>query len=136
MLRTTSRNRNTLVAVAVALCTVAGGSVYAQEQQRPDDQARHDQYRNSDQNHDDTRARGEGQARHEDRGRHEDEGRHQDQRRHEDQDRHDEHSGDIERYRREHPRAAARCHDGFFTNTMDRGRACSRHGGIEIWLRE
>lgn len=41
---------------------------------------------------------------------------------------------DIERYRHEHPRAAARCHDGFFTTTRNRTLACSKHGGIEIWL--
>ncbi len=40
----------------------------------------------------------------------------------------------IARYRREHPHAAARCHDGFFTTTTDRSLACSKHGGIEIWL--
>lgn len=37
-------------------------------------------------------------------------------------------------YRREHPGAAARCHDGFFTHTKDRRRACSKHGGIDVWL--
>jgi hypothetical protein len=37
-------------------------------------------------------------------------------------------------YRHDHPRAAARCHDGFFTNTKDRSRACSKHGGIDVWL--
>jgi hypothetical protein len=35
---------------------------------------------------------------------------------------------------RTHPQAAARCHDGFFTTTRDRGRACTRHGGIDVWL--
>ena len=43
-------------------------------------------------------------------------------------------SASIALYRREHPRAAARCHDGFFTTTTDRTRACSKHGGIQIWL--
>jgi len=37
-------------------------------------------------------------------------------------------------YRHDHPHASARCHDGFFTNTHDRGRACSKHGGIDVWL--
>jgi hypothetical protein len=37
-------------------------------------------------------------------------------------------------YRHDHPNAAARCHDGFFTNTRDRGHACSKHGGIDVWL--
>jgi hypothetical protein len=35
---------------------------------------------------------------------------------------------------RAHPHAAARCHDGFFTTTRDRRRACTRHGGIDVWL--
>jgi uncharacterized protein HemX len=38
------------------------------------------------------------------------------------------------RYRSEHPHSAARCHDGFFTRTTDRNRACSKHGGIDTWL--
>lgn len=38
------------------------------------------------------------------------------------------------RLRRAHPHAAARCHDGFFTTTRTRARACSKHGGIDIWL--
>ncbi len=37
-------------------------------------------------------------------------------------------------YRHDHPHASARCHDGFFTTTKDRGRACSKHGGIDVWL--
>jgi len=41
---------------------------------------------------------------------------------------------DVDALRHAHPHAAARCHDGFFTNTRDRGRACSKHGGIDIWL--
>ena len=45
-----------------------------------------------------------------------------------------EDSDDVSTLRHAHPRAAARCHDGFFTNTRDRARACSKHGGIEIWL--
>jgi hypothetical protein len=35
---------------------------------------------------------------------------------------------------RTHAHAAARCHDGFFTTTRDRARACTRHGGIDAWL--
>jgi hypothetical protein len=38
------------------------------------------------------------------------------------------------RYRKSHPGYAARCHDGFFTRTTDRGHACSKHGGIDVWL--
>jgi hypothetical protein len=37
-------------------------------------------------------------------------------------------------YRHDHPRASARCQDGFFTNTRDRSRACSKHGGIDVWI--
>jgi hypothetical protein len=37
-------------------------------------------------------------------------------------------------YRHDHPRSSARCHDGFFTSTSDRSRACSKHGGIDVWL--
>jgi hypothetical protein len=40
----------------------------------------------------------------------------------------------IARYRKAHPGYAARCHDGFFTKTSDRSRACSKHGGIDTWL--
>jgi hypothetical protein len=40
----------------------------------------------------------------------------------------------VAQYRHAHPSAAARCHDGFFTKTKDRGRACSKHGGIDVWL--
>src|SRR5579862_4944562 len=48
----------------------------------------------------------------------------------------DDRSGDdaVERYRHDHPRSSARCHDGFFTSTRDRNRACSKHGGIDVWL--
>ncbi len=38
------------------------------------------------------------------------------------------------RYRHDHPHSSARCHDGFFTRTTDRNRACSKHGGIDVWL--
>lgn len=51
----------------------------------------------------------------------------------------DEHRDDkrpdpADRYRHDHPHSSARCHDGFFTNTADRSRACSKHGGINVWL--
>ena len=57
--------------------------------------------------------------------------------------RHDDHAVDhpdarpddaIVRYRHDHPGATAHCHDGFFTRTTDRGRACSKHGGIDVWI--
>jgi hypothetical protein len=37
-------------------------------------------------------------------------------------------------YRHDHPHASARCHDGFFTTTKDRSHACTKHGGIDVWL--
>lgn len=49
----------------------------------------------------------------------------------------EEHRGgadDVATLRHAHPRASARCHDGFFTTTRDRAHACSKHGGIDIWL--
>lgn len=49
-------------------------------------------------------------------------------------DHHDDKGDPAAQYRHDHPRASARCHDGFFTNTKDRGRACSKHGGIDVWL--
>jgi hypothetical protein len=55
-------------------------------------------------------------------------------------DHRDEHRDDrrgddaAERYRHDHPHSSARCHDGFFTSTRDRNRACSKHGGIDVWL--
>jgi hypothetical protein len=42
--------------------------------------------------------------------------------------------GDAERYRHDHPHSSARCHDGFFTSTHDRNHACTKHGGIDVWL--
>lgn len=46
----------------------------------------------------------------------------------------DDQHGDADRYRHDHPHASARCHDGFFTTTRDRARACRKHGGIDVWL--
>lgn len=68
-----------------------------------------------------------------------DRGEHRDERRdngHERmrEERRDDRGHDVDRYRHDHPRASARCHDGFFTSTHDRNRACRRHGGIDIWL--
>jgi hypothetical protein len=65
---------------------------------------------------------------------------HPDQAHHDDQAaRHDDHPdnhGDdmIVRYRHDHPGATAHCHDGFFTRTADRRLACSKHGGIDVWI--
>jgi hypothetical protein len=50
-------------------------------------------------------------------------------------DHHDDNRSDpVVQYRHDHPHASARCHDGFFTTTRDRGRACTKHGGIDVWL--
>ena len=50
-------------------------------------------------------------------------------------DHHDDNRGDpAAQYRHDHPRASARCHDGFFTTTHDRSRACTKHGGIDVWI--
>ena len=47
----------------------------------------------------------------------------------------DNHGDDMAaRYRHDHPGATAHCHDGFFTKTSDRRRACSKHGGIDVWI--
>ena len=58
-----------------------------------------------------------------------------DQQRQDAQDHHDDNRPDpAAQYRHDHPHASARCHDGFFTTTKDRGRACTKHGGIDVWL--
>jgi hypothetical protein len=50
-------------------------------------------------------------------------------------DHHDESRPDpAAQYRHDHPHSSARCHDGFFTSTQDRSRACTKHGGIDVWL--
>jgi hypothetical protein len=46
----------------------------------------------------------------------------------------DAHVDPMAQYRHDHPGATARCHDGFWTRTTDRGRACSKHGGIDVWI--
>lgn len=48
--------------------------------------------------------------------------------------RHDDHVDPMAQYRHDHPGASARCHDGFWTRTTDRSRACSKHGGIDVWI--
>jgi len=113
MPRTRMRNGITVAALTLALAAL-GAAVHAQDQQRPDDQSRHE-----DQGQRGDHARDQGQGRHDNN----------------DHDRHDQ-GGDADRYRKEHAHAAARCHDGFFTNTSDRARACTKHGGIDVWLRD
>lgn len=55
---------------------------------------------------------------------------------HRDDHKRDEGRGDdqAQRYRHDHPHSSARCHDGFFTSTKDRSHACTKHGGIDVWL--
>jgi hypothetical protein len=53
---------------------------------------------------------------------------------HRDEHKDDRGGGDAERYRHDHPHSSARCHDGFFTATKDRNHACTKHGGIDVWL--
>ena len=40
----------------------------------------------------------------------------------------------VQKFRHDHPHSAARCHDGVFTTTKDRNLACTKHGGIDVWL--
>jgi hypothetical protein len=50
-------------------------------------------------------------------------------------EKHDDHRADPAiKYRHDHPGKSARCHDGFFTSTHDRNHACTKHGGIDVWL--
>lgn len=99
--------------VTLALGAVAPSALRAQD--RPDEH-RDD---NSAQHHDD-----HGDARHDEHAPARPEEGHHD----------DGHGGVAEQYRHDHPGRAARCHDGFFTRTTDRNRACSKHGGIDVWL--
>jgi hypothetical protein len=60
---------------------------------------------------------------------------HDDPAHHDDHPRPDDHPDDmVARYRHDHPGATAHCHDGFFTKTRDRRLACSKHGGIDVWI--
>jgi len=90
-----------------------------------DDQTRHD---DQSTRHDDQSTQRNDQTRRDDQST-----------RHDDQPRRDDHQGGdrgdpATQYRHDHPRASARCHDGFFTTTRDRSRACSKHGGIDVWI--
>ena len=95
-----------LAPLALALMLVAGAPSIVRAQDRPDDR------------HDDQSAE------------------HRDNRQEPRPDEHrdDRRSDPADQYRHDHPNAAARCHDGFFTTTRDRNRACSKHGGIDVWL--
>ncbi|HEY6453023.1 MAG TPA: hypothetical protein VIX87_10540 [Steroidobacteraceae bacterium] len=104
------------------------GSSTLQAQDHPDDQ--HDQRDQHDQqtpgHHDENNAPRSDQAR--------PEARHPEER--QPQEHHGEpaRTDPVVQYRHDHPGAAARCHDGFFTKTTDRNRACTKHGGIDVWL--
>ncbi|HLW22939.1 MAG TPA: hypothetical protein VKT22_01115 [Steroidobacteraceae bacterium] len=120
----------TLKPLALALATLALGTVgpcVLHAQDRADEQRDH---------REDPRDYQDQQRDHQDEQRDERDHRDQD---HRDQgeernvgERHDE--DQATRWRHDHPRAAARCHDGFFTTTRNRDRACRMHGGIDVWL--
>ena len=94
-----------VVLALAALSLTAMAPLTAMAQDHPDDH--HDQ--NAQEHHDDNRQNA--------------------------QEHHDDNRSDpAAQYRHDHPHASARCHDGFFTSTKDRGRACSKHGGIDVWL--
>jgi hypothetical protein len=99
-------------------------------------QDRQDEHRDQQPQHrDDQSTQRDDQTRHDDQStRHDDQSTRRD-----DPPRRDDHQGgdrgdQATQYRHDHPRASARCQDGFFTTTRDRGRACSKHGGIDVWI--
>jgi hypothetical protein len=96
-----------LALLALALTAVLPSALHAQD--RPDD--RHDQHDQMPADHRDDHAAARPEVRHD-----------------------DARPDPVVQYRHDHPRASARCHDGFFTTTSDRSRACSKHGGIDVWL--
>ncbi len=105
----------TLKPLALALATLALGTVgpcVLHAQDRADEQRDH---------RDDQRDHRDDERDHRDQGEERNVG-----------ERHDD--DQATRWRHDHPRAAARCHDGFFTTTRDRDRACRAHGGIDVWL--
>jgi hypothetical protein len=117
--------------VGLASLAVAQDQPRHDDQQPPDQQQRPEQPA-PDQGHHNVRPGHGAQVRDGDQT-------HHDQQVRDDQSRADEHHGEasadeVARYHRAHPHSAARCHDGFFTNTTDRARACSKHGGIDVWL--
>lgn len=91
---------------ALALVLGASAPSLLQAQDRPDEP-----HAQAPDEHHDAGARGDDQRDHSDHG-----------------------NDDVARLQKAHPHAAARCHDGFFTTTRDRARACSKHGGIDVWL--
>jgi hypothetical protein len=114
-----------LALTALASVAMAQEQPRHDDQQPPDQQQRPDQQAPADQTHRNVRPGHGAQARPGDPAGH-------DQQVREDQGNADA----VARYHRAHPHAAARCHDGFFTNTTDRAKACSKHGGIDVWLRD
>jgi hypothetical protein len=99
-----------LVLSLFALAVTAGVPSPAHAQDRPDD--RHDQHDQKPDEHRNDHAVAHPEVHHDDK------------------------RGDdpVVQYRNDHPHASARCHDGFFTTTGDRNRACTKHGGIDVWL--
>jgi hypothetical protein len=98
------RNHLVTAAAIVAIALVAPRSARAQ-----DDHPKPDDHRPDPAHHDDQAAR---------------------------HDDHPDNHGDdmVARYRHDHPGSTAHCHDGFFTRTADRRLACSKHGGIDVWI--
>jgi hypothetical protein len=96
-----------LAVFALALTAVVPSPVHAQD--RPDD--RHDQQDQKPDEHRNDHAVAHPEVHHDDKR-----------------------SDPVVQYRHDHPHASARCHDGFFTSTGDRNRACTKHGGIDVWL--
>lgn len=101
----------TTVAIALLAVSSAPAALHAQ------DASRHDQQQQAgDQRHDQQPA-----------------GRPEDHHGGDQADHADRRDNDADALRRDHPGATARCHDGFFTKS-ERRRACTRHGGIDVWL--
>ena len=99
------------ILLATALAMAGLGPALVSAQDRPDEQHRPDEHRPDE--HQVMRADDHRDDHNRDAGRGDDQ---------------------AQRYRHDHPHSSARCHDGFFTSTRDRNRACSKHGGIDVWL--
>jgi hypothetical protein len=119
--------------VVLAAAAAIAGTALAQDRDAQHQADRPAASQRSDQN---SEQRGQRDSSIEQRGEHRETSRNDSARDHEDSHRmasaDDRETND--RYRHEHPHAAARCHDGFFTRTSDRNLACSKHGGIDAWL--
>ncbi len=119
-----------LILAVSALSVSAIVPVHAQDQdhreQRSSEEHRDDQSAQHDERRNDQPAARRDDAR--DQRRDDQPSRRHDERRDEGRD------DPVARYRHDHPRASARCQDGYFTQTRNRDRACSKHGGIDVWI--